>query len=257
GDSGGPLVATDPNDGAADATPTAARTLIGVTSYNETEACGDSYGRFVRIANFASWLDGFLAVPVGAPSGLVAPKVTRVTLVGSRAAIKVAPTRGSVKTRVLVNQGGNASLELGMVPPAGGSIDLPASRTGLIKVHVRAIDARGDESASSPVRTVKTRVDRRGPIVAKFAARALAGGSWSFAWSRPVDTDRAVEYTIEKRRTGTSAWTPGTYGECAACWTSARGRFATKELVTGLVGKWQFRLTVFDRAGNATVKVAG
>ena len=37
---------------------------------------------------------------------------------------------------------------------------------------------------------------------------------------------------------------------CIACWTSKFTKFPLKSLHSALPGKWQFRLTLYDRAGN-------
>ncbi|MCW2956599.1 MAG: serine protease [Thermoleophilia bacterium] len=256
GDSGGPLLATDPADPAAATNPAAPRTLIGITSYSETDACGESYGRYVRVADFAGWLDGFLAQPAGPPSALAAPRIASVKLVGKRASVRVAPTAGAVGNYIFASNGGSLSLAIGQVGAGGGSIDLPATRSGFIKLTARALDAAGDESSSSDSKRVRTRVDKQGPMVRTFRARHTGRGVWVLNWSRPADADRAVEYTIDKRRKGTKAWKIASWGECAKCWSSAAGRFPLRDTVGGATGAWQFRLTVLDRAGNRAMKVA-
>lgn len=256
GDSGGPLLATDPaGDPGLDETP---RRLIGIVSHGDDDRCGGAYTRYTRVDRWATWLDGFVTSPRDAPSGTAAPAITSAARAGVRK-IRVVPApvvEGPAPKRLLVtlaNPGGSQLLEAGTVAGAGGIIGVPPTRSGKLLVILRALDAAGNESAASAPRTITVDKDRKKPRIASASAKPLGNGRWQLAWSRPVDDDRVVDVLIERRRPGTTKWHYEYAYSCLACWTKANARIETKSRHWALPGKWQFRFTPYDRAGNKGV----
>lgn len=253
GDSGGPLLATDPaGDPGSAETP---RRLVGVVSHGDDDRCGGAYTRYTRVDRWAGWLDGFVASTRDAPSGTFAPSIASALRAGPRT-LKVIPApvaQGPAPTRLLVtyaNPGGETLLEAGTVPGAGGVIGVPPTRSGKLILIVRALDAAGNESGASAPRALKVDKDRTRPRIAKAAARSLGKGRWQLSWARPVDDDRVVAVLVERRRPGTSAWHYEYDYTCEACWTKVTAKIATAGRHWALPGKWQFRFTPYDRAGN-------
>lgn len=252
GDSGGPLVATDPAAAAGD--PAAATKVVGIVSFGEHNECGADYGRYVRVADYAGWIDGFIASTTPLPSGTGAPRAGASSFAKGRTKISLFSNGGGTaqQTMVLVDTPTGYTVEAGRVTAAKViALPLAPSKNGKLTVRLRAVDADGNESVSSPKLTVRTKVDRVAPRLRAATARSLGAGYWKLSWSKPADDDRVVAVLVETRKLGSKGkWKADSVVECEQCWVNARGRVALTGYTYGLKGKWQFRVTPVDRALN-------
>lgn len=259
GDSGGPLLASDPaGDPRSDSTE---RRLVGVVSHGDDDRCAGAYTRYVSVAAWAGWLDGFMSVPANAPSNTAAPTIASAKRSGTFG-LKVVPgpvTAGPPPKRLVVTLANNPDstqlLQAGTVGGAGGVIGIPPTRSGKLTLILRAFDAAGNESGASAPKAIATAVDKAKPRIRAASAKALGRGNWRLAWARPADNDRVIDVLVERRKAGTSKWQYEYDYVCVACWTKRNARVVTSGLHYGLPGKWQFRFTPYDRAGNRGVPV--
>jgi hypothetical protein len=98
--------------------------------------------------------------------------------------------------------------------------------------------------------TVPTRVDRVAPKVASARATSLGHSLWGVQLGALSDDDRVVAVFVEHRRPGTTKWHWLDVVACDSCFVSRSARVPRRFVLGDTPGKWQFRLTPVDRAGN-------
>ena len=250
GDSGGPLVATDP--AAAPGDPAAALKVVGIVSFGEHGECAADYGRYVRVADYAGWIDAFIAASTAVPSGATPPVLAKSSFVKGRTKLGFR-VRGGVSRQImtLFDTPFGATIEGARSSDAATiAVSLPPTRSGVIVARFRSIDAAGDESVSSDKVRVKTARDRLAPHMGKVSARSIGHGMWKLSWVRPVDNDRVVAVTVERRKVGSKRWVYTDAYECTACWTSRSAHVQLSSYEVAGAGRWQWRMTPIDRALN-------
>lgn len=255
GDSGGPLLATDP--AAADGDPGAGVRLVGIVSNGEVDACTAAYGRFVRVADHAAWIDSFIATGAGAPSDVHPPVLvtTKVVRAGTRVQLaQHAEGAHSVAVAPIYLTPGGSRVELPRVGMStarttSATLDLRPSRSGTVRLLLHGLDVAGVESADR-VLTVPTRVDRTAPRLASGRATSLGHGLWGLRLGALADDDRPVAVTVEHRRPGTIKWHWLDVIACDSCFVSRTAHVPRTVVLGDGAGRWQFRLTPIDRAGN-------
>ncbi|MCW2950226.1 MAG: peptidase and chymotrypsin/Hap [Thermoleophilia bacterium] len=255
GDSGGPLVATDPSADPAD--QAAAVKIVGVVSFGEHAECGEEYGRYVRVSDYAWWIDSFIAATTPVPSGVGAPIVAKSTFSAGKTHLRMASTGGADARRLLVlaepvGESTGHVIEAVRVPVSPQvAVPLPPSRSGRLAVRVRALDSVGNESVSSPRFRVRTKIDRMAPRLGAVTVRALGRGYWRLSWARPVDNDRVIALAVQRRKLGATRWVyDAVEFDCDDCWVNAKSRLQRSGIVSERPGSWQFRLIPIDRALN-------
>ncbi|MBC7462146.1 MAG: serine protease, partial [Thermoleophilia bacterium] len=124
GDSGGPLVATDP--AALPGDPAAANRVVGIVSFGEHNECGADYGRYVRVADYAGWIDAFIASTTPVPSGTSAPVLAKSSFVNGTTRLALRSTGGPAakQVMVLVDTPTGSTIEMGRFA-AGAAISAP------------------------------------------------------------------------------------------------------------------------------------
>jgi hypothetical protein len=88
------------------------------------------------------------------------------------------------------------------------------------------------------------------PRIGKASARSLGKGYWKLTWTRPIDNDRVVAVSIDRRRAGSKRWIPTDSYECVGCWNSRTAHVQLSSYEQAPAGKWQWRITPIDRALN-------